>query len=123
MSEDHRKILQNKGNINMRNKKSETPLSTVMTKNYFQLGEVIVRKKRSIDNNNNDLADDTFDTMDSLIENGGTYSGKCYCQNGSAGEAEACPAEGDQFCSSCDNGYQLFVKEMVYANFTKKRDL
>ena len=45
--------------------------------------------------------------MDSLIGNGATYTGKCYCENGSSGSQENCPIEGYHFCKNCNEGFEL----------------
>lgn len=82
------KFLENGANINLKNYGNDTALSVVMTKKVygnFQNETSILRS----------IIDDSFDAMDFLIQNGGTYSGECFCQNQVAGES--CPT-----CPTCE---------------------
>ena len=114
-----RKVLREKANTNLKNNKGYTALKTIMTREVaFSYTNATSRKRRSLNQTSDDYSD-LLDAMDSLIDAGATYSGKCYCQNGVAGEGETCPVEGDHFCSSCDTGYNLVVKQVNYTEFLK----
>ena len=57
--------------------------------------------------------------MQILKSIGGTYTGKCFCENGVAFQDVPCPTNGDQFCESCDVGFTKVSRsyEQVGASF------
>ena len=63
------------------------------------------------------LNESEVEIYDFLKDNGGTYTGGCFCENGEARAEEACPLEGHQLCHSCHANFTLVPLFFNYGNF------